>query len=392
MKLLVLSYERLISNGSAGTTVMCGLVASALNRGWDVTYVAICRSHKPSTWEIPFDFGSISTKLRQESLCYSRISTGPLHRFAGSFNQSLVTRIDEAPSALAESYDGIVAFDSLPMTLARSIAATQKVIIIGDPAGRRLWHSTPWSKPLNKIKAVLLDIAELVFYRSIPQQWTIAMFGSGHAARWSRGLARPILDIRPFIPVPELNLEKRETEKPIIYFGGSLTGTASRQSVAIIFGEILPALRRRFGIGGFEMRLAGDCPEYFLKLTAPYEEIKVLGRVASFETELALGNAFILPMNYPVGVRTRVCSALAAGNVCLVHPSVLYNMPELANCSAVRVVSTPDQYAKAISELPRGHDLLNLCKSARDFFNSHYAAQVASAKILDVIPKACTYE
>ena len=387
MKLLVISYERLISNGSAGTTVMCGLVEAALNKGWEVTYVALTLTKIPMDWESPFQFTCGASRLRQMNVLYSRLVAGALRRFIGSFNHAWVSRVheDEALSVLKESYDGVIGFDSLAIDLARSVNAQRKVIILGDPAGRRLWHSTPWSRPQNKIKAVLLDIAESVFYRSLPQEFTIAMFGSGHARCWSRILFRKIIDIRPFIPAREVFFEAKAGKKPIIYFGGTLAGTASRQAFNMIFSGILPAFRSRFGRDGFQVRIVGDCPEYFIKAAANYGEISILGRVASFEKELSLGDVFILAMNYPVGVRARVCSALAAGNICLVHPTALYNMPELSQCPAVKIVSTPYQYAKAIADLPSGRELLCLRRKAMEFFNDHYVARVAAEKLLGII-------
>ena len=40
-KLLVISNEQLMCVGSAGTTVMCGLVEEALSNEWDVTHLAL---------------------------------------------------------------------------------------------------------------------------------------------------------------------------------------------------------------------------------------------------------------------------------------------------------------------------------------------------------------
>jgi hypothetical protein len=88
-------------------------------------------------------------------------------------------------------------------------------------------------------------------------------------------------------------------------------------------------------------------------------------------------------MNYPVGVRTRICSALAAGNICIAHPSVLNNMPELNSCPSILFVEDVRNYAECIATLPSGGDLLAMRQTSRDFFESHYAARVASAELLD---------
>lgn len=387
MRLLIISYERLIANGSAGTAVMCGLVDAALCRDFEVTYVALCASLTPQSWEHPFDFGDNVRHLRQTLLLYRREPHGPWQRFTGSFNHAAVsefTHLNEC-AELQEFYDCVIAFDSLAISLSRRVSAAKKISILGDPAGRRIWHTFQWSKPVMKLKALLVEIAELAFFALTPRRDVLAMFGSGHSKFWSHVLARKILDLRPFLKSPIVDLHAKRGDLPIIYFGGTLAGTASRQSITSIFDAILPALRSRLGSGMFELRFVGDSTEYFQRLSKPHSEIKLLGRVASFEIELAAGDIFILPMNYPVGVRTRVCSALAAGNFCLVHPSVLFNMPELEQCEAVKVVASAADYAAAIADLPMGAGMVRLRKIARQFFESHYSSHTAAAPLLNII-------
>lgn len=387
MRLLIISYERLISNGSAGTAVMCGLVDAALRRNFEVTYVALCTSLTPARWELPFDFGSNASHLRQVQLLYMREPQGPWQRFTGSFNHAGVSKLPHLNECaeLKETYDCVIAFDSLAISLSRSVSSPKKISILGDPAGRRIWHTSPWSKPVMKLKAFLVEIAELAFFALTPRREILAMFGSGHSKLWSRLLARNVLDLRPFLNSPIVDLYAKRGDLPIIYFGGTLAGTASRQSITSIFDEILPALRSRLGSGMFELRFVGDSTKYFQQLSEPHCEIKLLGRVACFEAELAAGDIFILPMDYPVGVRTRVCSALAAGNYCLVHPSVLFNMPELMQCEAVRVVESAADYAAAIADLPTGTAMVRLRKVARQFFDSHYSSQAAAAPLLNIM-------
>ena len=387
MRLLIVSYERLISNGSAGTAVMCGLAHAALKRGWEVTYLALCKSLTPEGWELPFDFGDEITRLRQAQLLYSRQTNGLRGRFLGSFNHAAISRIHSLQCCpeISEAYDIVVAFDSLAMALSRLVQAQRRISIIGDPAGRKAWHTTSWAHPIRKCKACVLEVLELFFFSRTPREEILAMFGSRHSKYWSRMLGRRVLDLRPFLPSPAVDLETERGTVPIVYFGGTLAGTASRQSFRLIFEEILPALRNRFGTDMFELRIVGDGTDSIRQMSAPHPEIKLLGRVPCFETELAAGDVFILPMNYPVGVRTRICSALAAGNICLVHPSVLVNMPELVQCAAIKAVESPADYASAIADLPKGPALIKLRKAARQFFDGHYSFLAASAPLLDAL-------
>lgn len=365
---------------------MCGLVQSALARGWEVSYLALVPSASlGEDWQIPFDFGQDRDRLSEYQICYSPQQVGKLRRFESGFNQAAGVRLLEPETSppFAENYDAVVAFDSLAVSLLPKVSALRKLAILGDPAGKRLWHSSTWSKPVTKLKAALLSLAETSFFGKLSPDIAIAMFGTGHAKSWQRRMRRPVMDLRPFLPDTEFQAGPLGSDKPILYFGGTLAGTASKQSIDIISGAIMPALLQRFGEDGVELRLVGDCPSNFREAVQRFKSVKIVGRVDLFEAEIAKGDIFILPMNYPVGVRTRICAALAAGNVCLAHPSVLKNMPELKSCPSVLFVDTAEDYANCIAGLPSGEDLFAMRKTSRDYFESHYVAPVASAQLLD---------
>jgi hypothetical protein len=184
------------------------------------------------------------------------------------------------------------------------------------------------------------------------------------------------MDLRPFMPKnSRIGLDEKSTEQqPIVTFGGTLAGTASRLALNSL-STYLSALRRRYGPSNFEVRLIGQCPHgiaSYLKRVFP--EVRIIGRAPSFEQELSNGIIFVLPMNYPVGVRTRICYALGAGCVCIVHRSVLNNIPELQNCPAVMVANSTEDFIHYINYVPSGRELQVLRKQVQAFFDTFYAA------------------
>lgn len=356
-------------------------------RGWRVSYLALVPAGLSEDWESSFEFSHGQQMLGEHELQYQAVQVGKLKKFESGFNQAAGCRFIGLPDCapLSDSFDGVIAFDSLAISLLPKVKAARKIAIIGDPAGKRLWYSTAWSKPILKLKACILGTAEGLFFRKLPADVLPAMFGSAHVSEWQVKLARPVIDLRPFLPNVDIVQSLSSSKKPLICFGGTLAGTASRLSIEILVDKVLPALRDHFGIDGFEVRLIGDCPPAVKDMLGGFTEVRILGRVESFENELAACDIFVLPMNYPVGVRTRICAALAAGNICIAHPSVLVNMPELKSCPAVRLASIPADYANCISSLPQGDKLLELKAAARRFFDTHYVAHVAAAKLLDRI-------
>jgi hypothetical protein len=387
--ILILANEHLIAVGSAGTTVMCGLVEAALGQGWHVTYIALVKKTvmKTAFESNLYSFGDADQYLIRQEWLYTNKKVGRWKSFIGVFDSSCVTQMEAPPPyGLSSHYDRVIAFESLAIHAASEVSSSVHIAIIGDPAGRRLWHTASWKSPILKLKALALDIAELIYFGwKIPKHWMLAMFGTKHSRIWGKMLLRPVIDLRPFMPKnAKVKLDKNMLKQlPTFAFGGTLAGTASRLGLAVIKTDYLPALRNRFGRNNFEFRLVGECTDDIASaIQFEFPELRILGKVPSFEKELAKSNVFILMMNYPVGVRTRICSALAAGNICIVHSSVLENMPELRYCSAVMIANSVSDFIHHIDDIPSGDELLVLQKNAQSFFDKFYAATNSSKPIL----------
>ena len=67
--------------------------------------------------------------------------------------------------------------------------------------------------------------------------------------------------------------------------------------------------------------------------------LNILESVKNFESTLSRMNIFVLPSDYYIGVRTRICSALSAGNFCIISKAILINMPELKDCKSVQIIN-----------------------------------------------------
>lgn len=392
-KILLVALEQLITDGSAGQTVMCGLVEELLKKGWHVDYFGLVDSVK-SQYQRGDQFNpknSLNLKkhvIRYQDSFKDSSMTTRFFSWIGSKNNQIL--LDPLPSSEV-LYDAVIAFEGLPLSVTLQSLSRVRIAILGDPVGRRLWWSSGDKGLLRgfsrKFKAIILDSLEpFRIKRTIPIDWHIAMFGTHHVNVWSKKLSRTVIDLRPMMPSYSISSgDPPRKDRIIIAFGGTLTTTASQESLRPIFKDILPALRHGLKAFNFELRLIGDCPESIKKLSIKFPEVTLLGRVPSFERELAYAHFFLLPMNYPVGVRTRICSALAAGNICIIHSSTLINLPELRECQAVIVVDDILKYPAVIEGLMEESTLLNLRSIARKFALEHYAASVSASPLLNLI-------
>jgi len=405
-RLLVIAYGRLITNGSAGHTVMCGLVEAAVAAGWDVTFLGLLTDGYAGVGDIPSPVLQNPRVMALEARYAVRRPASFQEKIQALIEPGMLESIQGALPVLEPSFDRIIAFDSLPRSLAETVSATTKVLIFGDPVGERLQHSSapaspPWSWFGTSKTGVLGKFLSLIepscHRKALTRETRPAMFGTGHAKTWSAAFGCSVIDLRPFIPVHSALPEYRpDPDRITLSFGGTLGGTASRNSMTFLFDHLIPALSTKEDCSGspavrgaqgklahHQLQIVGSVPAALKERLEPLPHVTMPGRVPDFEATLADVDLFLVPMDYPVGVRTRVCSALQAGCFCVCHASILYNMPELRSCPAVRIAEDNRGILDAIAAYPLCvEDRHALRREARTFFERHYRAGVSAAPLL----------
>ena len=89
-----------------------------------------------------------------------------------------------------------------------------------------------------------------------------------------------------------------------------------------------------------------------------------------------------MPIDYPVGVRTRICSALQAGCYCITSPLVLENMPELKERSFIDFSGPSGFCLPALEKYKKISDKEERRRDAHQFYHDYYSPEVASSSIL----------
>ena len=381
MRILVISEGRLLKIGSAGNIVMCGLVESALNLGYEVDYIGLVSETSNDYMNNAPYFSKKVKNLSQKIVFYKINSRNRIQKFCSNFDKSVNVKFLEKNIKL--SYDKLIAFDSLSINFAKEITSKKYYAILGDPAGRKVWHFSKWHNISLKIKALLLDVVEPFYWKyRIPFNWNLAMFGTGHTNFWTKITRRRIIDLRPFIPykknikLSNISINKNKIK---VGFGGTLVGTASKKNLFVIFNKLIPILRKE-KFTQFEIVLIGK--NDFSFESKLYPEVKVLGEVKSFENILSSLDFFLIPSKYPVGVRTRICSALLAGSICIVHEAIKFNMPELNKCNSIFFFKDFSEVFNIINKIRLLNDIGQLRENSLKFFKQNYSAEISSKKLL----------
>jgi len=391
-KLLIISMGRLRRDGAAGNSVTCALIESALEDNFKIEYVGLEDEDFLEEKIIPFNFKEkYKNNIDFNIIPMKKKKINIFSKMLGTFNQSYLYEINSEKiiDLMGKNYENGLFIESLPVILSSKLKIRKKLIIFGDPAGERLRYSNNSWNLYILIKSFFLKYLEYFFIKKYSKDSQIAIWGTKHSKDLGKFLNKNIYDIRPFLSTNSSKISFKElnysSEQKIVFnFGGTLATTASKQALKEIKNTVLPSIRNCFKKNEeYEFKIIGEVSELYLSILKNEKNIKFTGRVNNFEVELSKGDVFILPMNYPVGVRTRLCSALAAGNICIVHNSILGNMPELKDCQSVFIVNKKNDYYCYLNKLKNNHNFFPLKQEAIKFFNQYYRNTSSTRKILD---------
>jgi hypothetical protein len=387
-RILIIAYKDLDEQGTAGQTVMRGMVRAALEDNFIVSYLGLHEKGDADRDEI--ELKNTSQNLECDK-CYYKIKKRTKLRMIGqAFNHASLFELVSDSYMLHQKYNGILSFESFPYSIARNVSAKKHITIIGDPAGDRLKYSFNLYKFISVkgfIKTLLLPrvtgMYERWFWKSqVKKVDGVAMFGTSHAREWSKILSCKVIDIRPMIPKVEgLLFNSQKKLKTIIAYGGTLDSTATQLGAGSLRNDLRASLDKVF-VSNYEFQIIGRGNVDWVNRLNNWPQVKFIGEVVSFEIALQQVDIFLLPMKYPVGVRTRICSAIQSGCYCIADESILHNMPELKGQPFIDFISDENTYEMSIRKYQKIINLNRLRKKAIEFFNSHYLYTVASTPIL----------
>ena len=173
--------------------------------------------------------------------------------------------------------------------------------------------------------------------------------------------------LRNMWPIPatgdwEDRRDKMEQTAPVKIAGniGHLSATANTFGLWAIGQEIMPALRRRLGPGGFEMHIYGRYqPRPFLSDWLDDPDIRIRGFVDDIDGELMSCPVFLLAnnrFNFKVG-HTRILHAFALGACIVAYRDTALAMPELKHDENILLADSSEEIAEYIAAAATDHDL-----------------------------------
>lgn len=295
--------------------------------------------------------------------------------------------------------DIILCFDLLSAWLAKPLEAVCKVAWLGDLNFQTEWYHAlyetrekPWmffKLPFKRYHALLWKL----IYHSVLPNVDAAIVSSKSS---EQQLARIGIPSR-YLPYPWPNVSRnppertsatRRYEKPSFLFFGSLVGLGSRSAFHFLIGRLYPLLVKQWGRDGFQVFIAGmhDLPAWVAQALNVRPEIKFLSFVQDIDTLLAACHAVVIPIEVPVGNRSRIVTAMAKGALVVAHANAALGNPDLVDGATCYLARSAEEFMDRMAlaySAPAIADAITV--RARAAYQRLFEPDVASQMLVEVI-------
>jgi hypothetical protein len=238
------------------------------------------------------------------------------------------------------------------------------VCVLGDPISQRLAHITKinWLQPKSIYKWLqvqTLRFTNAKIKRDLGDHIIVTM-ASPKQCQDYLGYGINCQQFRWFSPqvqyVPKtLGAVK---SKMVCLHVGSLYTSASRSMLEYWERELCPELAK-LPIE-FELRFVGKLPPEISEWKSMHENVKFVfvGHLENTDEEFRNADVFFSPMQYPIGIRTRIISAASYGITIIADESAHLGLPEFKNGQDAFFTSTAQQTAEVLMRLANSPSLL----------------------------------
>jgi len=244
---------------------------------------------------------------------------------------------------------------------AMASAAPEKIAWLGD-----LSFETGWYHALYARREGLKSWWTLPFALLRSQYWkkpyctALASFSQVIvASKSSESVLRKVGIDASYLPYPwpaEPPQGNCQVDKPTLLFFGNFEALGSRSSFYMLIREIYPELVSVYGSNGFCIKVCGRgrLTDWVESAIRERPEFEMLGFVQSLSSVIATCHAMIVPVEVPVGNRSRILTALSQRLLVIAHANTALGNPDLKdgeNCYlANTAVEFIDRIRKAIAD------------------------------------------
>jgi glycosyltransferase involved in cell wall biosynthesis len=349
--------------------------------------------------EKPEDAAELRAELRQTGNCeVLTAAVNPLLRFGKYSGAPIAGELPPAAIERARAFgpDVVLYFDLGCLAVARALGqGKRRLVWLGDLAFHALWHHA------------LYDAREgwRALFR-LPKMWLICRRWKAAYARYLSDVDRVIVSshsseaaLRPlkararYLPYPwpvekPFRSAASPQGKPRFLFCGTLSGLGSRSAIYYLLNSLYPELLRRWGRGGFQILVTGtrSLPDWAMASIREKPEVLFEGFVEDLYERMDRCHAAIVPIDVPVGNRSRIVSAMGYGLLVIAHPNTAMGNPDLVSGETCLLADSPGEFARQMAKAYEDRALAErIQRSARAAYERSFEPRRAAAMLIDEV-------
>ena len=290
--------------------------------------------------------------------------------------------------------DAVVCFDLLSAWVGAQIDQGAKIAWLGD-----LRFQTEWYHAWYGVKESWRNLRDLPVAWVRCRQWQRVyqdvlrhMDSVVVSADSSRRHLRRIGIEAVYLPYPWPDVSVREREAameppgvPSFLFFGTLTGLGSRSAFHFMLDAVYPEAVRVWGRNGFRVLISGarGLPGWVDRKLGQRPELKYLGFVEDIVRVMRTCHAVLVPIQVPVGNRSRILTAMAAGVPVVAHENAALGNPDLVDGATCYLARDGRAFVECMcSAVERPEEAVRIAREARARYDAHFSPEAASGMLL----------
>jgi glycosyltransferase involved in cell wall biosynthesis len=290
--------------------------------------------------------------------------------------------------------DAVLCFDLLSAWVGARIDRGAKIAWLGDLRFQTEWYHTWYGikESWSSVRDLPLTLLRCHLWRRHYREVLRRMDSAIVSARISQEHLRRIGIAAAYLPYPWPDAapggDKPSVERPgmpTFLFLGTLTGLGSRSAFHFMLDAVYPEAVRLWGKKGFRILIAGarGLPGWVERELGERPELKYLGFVEDIVRVMRTCHAVLVPIEVPVGNRSRILTALAAGVPVVAHENAALGNPDLVDGATCYLAGDGWSFIERMQRtVERSEEVARIVRQGRVCYEAHFAPEAATGMML----------
>ncbi len=177
-------------------------------------------------------------------------------------------------------------------------------------------------------------------------------------------------------------------DTPTFVFFGTLNALGSRSAIHFMLEQLYPRLIKLWGKSGFRILIAGrgGLPIWAKSAFAQKIEIEYLGYVSDLQNFMASCHAVIVPIDVPVGNRSRILTAMAMKTLVVAHQNAAFGNPALKDGETCLLAEGASEFVEAMRRAVENREIANrVILQAKRVYDANFDPKVACARLSGLV-------